>query len=195
MRLFTAVFTLAAGLLCMSPAAFATQAVTIIGNNDDAQKCSMAAQIVANNGFASRDDLATCDRALEYGSLKRRDLAGTYVNRGIVATSLSRFNEAYGNYNRAIKIIPDLPEAYIGRGNIHFMAGKLDRAIDDYSRALDLNLSREHVAFLNLGIVYEKLKQYDAAEENYRLALEALPDWTLAQKRLSMVRAKQTVTP
>lgn len=184
---------LTAGCLCFSTPAFATQAVMIISNGDDAQKCSAAAHTAAQTDFASRKDLEDCDRALEHENLKKRDRAATYVNRGIIATALSRFQEAFRNYHQAMEIMPDMPEAYIGRGNIYFLAGRLDESIEDYSRALELDLSREHIAFLNRGMAYEKLKQYDAAEEDYRMALDAVPDWELARQKLSLVRAKQTV--
>ncbi len=184
---------LTAGCLCFTSPAFATQAVMILSNSNDAQKCSVAAHTAAETNFASREELEACDRALEYGYLKKKDRAGTYINRGILATALSRFQEAFRNYHQAMTIMPEMPEAYIGRGNIYFLAGKLDESISDYTRALELDLGREHVAFLNRGMAYEKLKQYDAAEEDYRMALEAVPDWKLAQQKLSLVRAKQTV--
>lgn len=193
MRAKIAPSLLAVVLIFQSHAVSAAQAVTIISNDGDAQKCSIAAHTTAQSGFASHEDLAACDRALDHAHLKKRDLAGTWVNRGIIATALSRYREAFGNYQRALKVMPGLPEAFIGRGNIYFMSGKLDMAIDDYTRALDLNLGREHVAFLNRGMAYEKLKRYEDAEENYRLALEAVPDWKLARQKLSLVRAKQTV--
>lgn len=193
MRAFVAVFALAAGLLFTSPAVLATQAVTIISNNSDAQSCYSAARIVAKTGFASREDLETCNRALDHGHLKKRDRAGTYVNRGIVSTALARYQDAFRDYHHAIELIPDLPEAYVGRGNIHFLAGKLQEAIDDYSHALELNLDRDYIAFLNRGLAYEKMKRYQEAEMNYQMALQAQPDWTLAQKKLNLVRAKQTI--
>lgn len=181
--------------LCFTTPVLAAQAITIMSNDDDAQKCFAAAHSASQTNFASREDLETCDRALEYGHMKKRDRAGTYVNRGIIATALSRFQEAFRNYHQAMGIMPDMPEPYIGRGNIYFLAGKLDESIADYSRALELDLGREHVAFLNRGMAYEKLKQYDAAESDYRMALDAVPDWELAQQKLSLVRARQTVNP
>ncbi|MEX2525190.1 MAG: tetratricopeptide repeat protein [Gammaproteobacteria bacterium] len=195
MRSTTTLLVVAAGCVYFSVPVFATQAVTIFSNDGDAQKCSAAAHTAAQTNFASHDALEACDRALEYGHMKKRDRAATYVNRGIIATALSRFQEAFRNYHQAMGIMPDMPEPYIGRGNIYFLAGKLDKSIADYSRALDLDLGREHVAFLNRGMAYEKLKQYDAAEEDYRMALEAVPDWELAQQKLSFVRARQTVNP
>lgn len=167
------------------------EAVTILSGGEDAQNCFNAAVNAAHGLFTSREDLNDCNRALMENILQRRDRAGTYVNRAIVETSLSRYRDAFKDFQRAIKTMPGLPEPYVGRGNIYFLAGKLNKAIDDYTRALDLHLSRDHIAYLNRGMAYEKLGRLDVAEANYREALKAQPDWKLAQKKLSWVLAKQ----
>ncbi|MEJ2761826.1 MAG: tetratricopeptide repeat protein [Gammaproteobacteria bacterium] len=104
---------------------------------------------------------------------------------------MSHYRDAFTDYQRAIKTMPDLPEPYVGRGNIYFLAGKLNKAIDDYTRALDLHLTRNYIAYLNRGMAYEKLGRFDVAEADYRQALKAQPDWELAQKKLNRVLAKQ----
>jgi len=172
---------------------FAAQAITVFSGGADARNCYLAARTAANRMFTSREDLETCDRALETGLLKRRDRAGTLVNRAIVETSLSRYQDAFADYHSALAIIPDLPEAFIGRGNIYFLADKLDKAIEDYSRALELNISRSYIAYLNRGMAYEKLGRYGVAETDYRQALAAQPDWELARKKLDRVLAKQAI--
>lgn len=178
-------------ILFTFPAGAAAQAITIIGSSSDARNCSMAADTAARFGFVSREDLETCTRAIDYGHLKRGDLAGTYVNRGIVATALTRYQDAYSDYRRAMDLKPKLPEAYVGRGNIYFLAEKYDRAIDDYTRALDLNLTRDYIAQLNRGMAYEKIGNYEIAEENYRRVLELQPEWQLARDKLERLLAKQ----
>lgn len=174
------------------PTAVFAQAVTIISNGGDARNCSMAADNAAKFGFVSRDDLNTCTRAIDYGHLKRGDLAGTYVNRGIVETALSEYQDAFTDYHHAMELKPELPEAYIGRGNIYFLANKYDQAIADYTKALDLNISRDYIAHLNRGMAYEKIGKYRNAEDNYRRALELQPDWQLAQDKLARVLNKNT---
>ena len=178
-------------LMCLSSAVFA-QAITIIGNSSDARNCSMAADTAAKYSFVSRDDLESCNRAIDYGHLKRGDLAGTYVNRGIVEAALSRYQDAFSDYHQAMKLKPELPEAYIGRGNIYFLAEKYDLAIADYTRALDLKISRDYIAHLNRGMTYEKIGDYKNAEKDYRQALELHPDWQLAQDKLDRLLNKKT---
>jgi tetratricopeptide (TPR) repeat protein len=187
------VFSLLSLALSYSPALWAGQAITVFSGGADARNCYLAAKTAANRMFTSREDLETCDRALDSGLLKHRDRAGTLVNRAIVETTLSRYKDAFADYHSAMVIIPDLPEAYVGRGNIYFLANKLDRAIEDYSRALELNISRSYITYLNRGMAYEKLGRYDVAEADYRQALAAQPDWELAIKKLNRVLAKQAV--
>lgn len=184
--------TLLSLVLCYSPSVFA-QALTVFSGGADARNCYLAATTAANRLFTSRDDLETCNHALDTGVLKRRDRAGTLVNRAIVETALHRYQDAFADYHSALAIIPELPEAFIGRGNIYFLAGKLDRAIEDYSRALDLNISRAYIAYLNRGMAYEKLGRFDVAEMDYRQALAAQPDWELAKEKLDRVLAKQAI--
>ena len=175
--------------LIFVPTYVAAQSVTILSTGEDARSCSRAAETAAMFQFASREDLETCTRALDYGDLKQRDEAGTYVNRGIVQTALGKYQDAYADYNQAMKMMPELPEAYIGRGNIYFLAEKFDRAIADYSKALDLNITKDHIAHLNRGMAYEKMGNFDDAEQNYRQALEISPEWPLAQKKLDRLLA------
>ena len=176
--------------LVFAPGYIAAQSVTVITSGEDARLCSRAAEAAAMFQFTSRDDLEACTRALEYGRLKSKDEAGTYVNRGIVETTLQKYQDAYVDYHRAMKIMPELPEAYVGRGNILFLAGKFDKAIADYSKALELNIGKDHIAHLNRGMAYEKLGDFDDAEQNYRRALEIVPEWSLAQEKLDRLLAK-----
>lgn len=177
-------------LMSISPGV-AAQAVTVISNGGDARSCSMAAETAAKSIFVTREDLDYCSRAIDYGRLKQGDLAGTLVNRGIIEAALSRYQDAFADYSRAIKVKPELPEAYVGRGNIYFLAGKYDLAIKDYTRALDLNISRDYIAHFNLGMVYENTGKFESAEENYRRALELQPDWQLAKDKLARLLAKE----
>ena len=193
MRLDFTLNTLFILILISIPMSVIGQAVTIIGSGYDARSCFMAANNAARVelGFVSKEDLETCTRAIEHGRLRRGDLAGTYVNRGIVETALGRYQDAFDDYRHAMELRPELPEPFVGRGNIYFLAGKFDNAIEDYTRALELNISRDYIAHFNRGMALEKTGQLDDAEANYRRALELQPEWQLAQDKLERLLAKQ----
>jgi len=177
--------------LVLGASGLSAQSITVISSGEEVQRCVLAAGIASKMQIASRDDLDNCTFAIEHGALKRRDLAATYNNRGIIKATLERYQEAFEDYGRAIRTMPELPEPYVGRGNVYFLADKLDRAIRDYTKAMDLKLGEMHVAFLNRGMAYEAQGRLEKAESDYRKALELDPDWPPAQQKLDRVLAKR----
>ena len=105
----------------------AAQSVTVITSGNEARQCVSAADVAARMHIAGWDDVEQCTFAIERGRLRQRDLAATYNNRGIIKGALERYQEAFEDYNNAIRTMPDLPEPYVGRGNIYFLANKMER--------------------------------------------------------------------
>lgn len=176
-------------LLSVSPAAW-TQAVSVIGGGSSARECYLAAQIAAQLQSASRSEIEDCDLALEHGNLSLRDLAATYVNRGVLHVAVSEYEAAARDYRRAMELQPNFGAIYVNRGNLFFMAEIYQKAIDEYTKALGMNLSLSHVAHLNRGMAYERLGKYPAAETDYRRALEIAPEWSVATSKLERVLSK-----
>jgi len=177
------------GLLLLT-SDLAAQSVTIFSSGQEARRCMSAAEIAANMDVATRDDLKDCDFAIANGKLSQKDLAATYCNRGVIKASLELYQEAFEDYGTAIETMPELPEPYVGRGNVYFLANKLDRAIQDYDKAIDLNLGRLQVALLNRGMAYEAQGRLEQAESDYRRALDLAPGWSRVQEKLDRVLAK-----
>ena len=174
----------------------AAQSVVVLGSGEDARRCSQAAEIAATVRIASDDDVKHCDLALELVALGPQDRAGTLVNRGILQSVLGDNRAAVADYDRALVLRPELPEAYVGRGNVRFIERDIPGAIAEYDRALVLGTSRRHVVLLNRGMALEAKADLDAAERDYRAALELSPGWPPAQSRLDRVLARRkAVTP
>ncbi len=174
----------------------AAQSIVVLGSGEDARRCSQAAEIAATVRIASDDDLKHCDLALELAALRPQDRAGTLVNRGILQSVLGDNRAAVADYDRALALRPELPEAYVGRGNVRFIERDIPGAIAEYDRALALGTSRRHVVLLNRGMALEAKADLDAAERDYRAALELSPGWPPAQSRLDRVLARRkAVTP
>ena len=53
--------------------------------------------------------------------------------------SLNRFDEAEKEYGEAIKLDPNLWQAYIQRGILYFMQKKYQKALDDFEQEISLN--------------------------------------------------------
>lgn len=169
------------------------QSITVLTSGEDARHCSLAARL---NGALepSPVELAYCDRAIDGASLNRHDRAGTLVNRGILLTAAGRFQQALDDYNEALQLLPELPQAFNGKGNLYFLAERYDDALAAYQRALALDLQERHIAFYNLGLTYDQLQDAAAARRSYEQAVEAAPDWPLPREKLA-ARGESADTP
>jgi len=94
-----------------------------------------------------------------------------WLARGNSKYILCDFYGALADFNIAIKLKPDYPEAYSNRGIAYVKIGKFDSAIDDYNKAIELNPHCAKVYF-NRGIA--KFYMNDK--------MGACDDWLLAQQ-------------
>ena len=62
------------------------------------------------------------------------------------------YDEAIEDMNKAIKLYPELAEAYYNRANLMAISGKLPEAYDDYTRAIELNPNLGE-AYYNRGLI------------------------------------------
>ncbi len=163
-------------LLCAAPAS-AQMSVTTIGATD-----------AANCYQNARSDLSRstvpCDKALKDSGLSISDRKKTLVNRGLIHNRNGDLAAALDDFNDALEIDPALGEAYLNRGNSYFLGARFEQAMSDYERALDIGVSKPWAAWYNIGLVYDAKKQPDKAREAYEKALNANPDFTLAQQKL-----------
>jgi len=77
--------------------------------------------------------------------------------------------------NNAIKLQPDLAEAYSNRGIAYSNLGQQQRAIEDYNEAIRLK-PNDAEAYYNRGNAYRKLGRYQRAIEDYNEAIRLKPD-------------------
>ena len=70
--------TLAAVLL-IAPMTVASQSMTVIGGESTAQQCYMSATLAAQLNIASRQDLDSCNYALDHATISIRDKAATFL--------------------------------------------------------------------------------------------------------------------
>ena len=67
------------------------------------------------------------------------------------------YDDAIGDLNRAIELLPDFAYAYYNRANLYCLSGMLSEALEDYTHAIDLNpLFGE--AYYNRGLIQIYLK-------------------------------------
>ena len=173
-------------VLCATAAAallVATEArasVTVIGGGQ-AEACSRAAL----RGLVGPRFEKTCTLALEEEQLGNRDRAGTYVNRGVLKLRRLDFAAATKDFNQAVRVKPDLGEAYVNRGAASIGAHRYADGLTDLNKGLQLGVEEPAKAYYNRALAYEGLKDIKSAYFDYQKAVELSPDWAAPQQELT----------
>ncbi len=83
--------------------------------------------------------------------------------------------KALEDFNRAIKIKPQVAAGYLGRANTLQVLGRYEEAIEDYDRTLEINPKLAN-AYINRASAYSHLGQYEKAIVDYEKGLELDPN-------------------
>ena len=85
------------------------------------------------------------------------------------------YEESIKHYTEAIKLKPDLADAYNNRGNAYSKKGEVDNAISDYNTAIKLNPD-DATAYNNRGSAYADKGEVDNAISDYNTAIKLKHD-------------------
>ncbi len=124
-----------------------------------------------------KEILDTVDENLHKVKRIEKDLAKTYVQRGIIYYEKGDFDNAIVDYTQAIELDPDFADAYYQRGIVFFSKGDLDSAVVNYTQAIKLDPDLTD-AYKDLGVVHFGMNELDLAIDNYTKALQKDPDDT-----------------
>jgi len=172
-----------AALICAGPAKAAT---TVLGNGL-AHLCSVEAKA----GSSEPQAIEICNMAIESESLTRHDLAGTYVNRGVLKMRRKSYRDARSDFDLAVKLAPTMGEAFINRGGALVGEQKYAQALQDIDRGLTLNPEEPEKAYYNRGLAHEGLDDITSAYFDYQRAVALKPDWDPPQHELLRFTVKQ----
>jgi len=176
--------------LCSTSLRAGVAAITVFGNGM-AKACSVSAYHVAAGVIPTEKSVEACDLALSTESLSLHDLAGTHVNRGVLLLARSKFLGAKRDFDAAIKIMPDLGEAYTDRGAASLGLQHYAEAVADIDHGLTLNPGEPEKAYYNRGLAHEGLDDLKSAYLDYTRAAELKPDWDAPKKELSRFTVAQ----
>ena len=157
----------------------ANQAVKDARENPEASLTDKAiADAVSLQQQGKRDDAIEKWRALAHIAEGRDNTlaAGSWLSVGYLALDPKGSILAY---DRAIRLKPDLAEAYSNRGIAKHELGRHADAIADYDEAIRLKPDLA-TAYLNRGVAKEKLEQYEAAAADCNEAIRLKPDYAEA---------------
>jgi tetratricopeptide (TPR) repeat protein len=157
----------------------------VVAGNPDAHDCYRATMLP---NLAAEASITSCNLALNTRRTSRRERASILVNRGILYNHIGEYTAAVADFEKALSLISDFPEAYINRGNTYYYTGQVERAIADYDRAIQRRSAKRHTAYFNRGLVNEARKQHDLAFADFVRANELKPDWMLAAGRVEHYR-------
>jgi len=125
---------------------------------------------------------AFCDRELFKSgiecydvSLKLKECAEAYSNRGIAYAKLNKYEQAIEDFSKAIELNPDDAEAYYNRGLAYAKLNEHEQAIEDYGKAIKLNPNYAE-AYNNRGVAYAKLNEHEQAIKDYDETIKLNPN-------------------
>ena len=113
-------------------------------------------------------------------------LAQTYANLGAAYRATGQVSQAQENYNKSLALNPNQFNAWLGLGLMAQKQGKIDEAISDLSRSVELQPSGR--GLLALGKAFEQSGRFTEALAAYDRAKEISPGLTEAQQAADLLR-------
>lgn len=179
-----AIRTFASAALLAAFSVPAAASVISIGSTS-ASLCYQAADSPVAPTFA---EIRMCDTALSEEGLTQHDRVATHVNRGILRLRRDQIALAIADFDRAIAIDPDQPEAYLNKGAAMIKQREAGTALGLFTMAIERNTSRPELAHYGRAIANERLGNARAAYRDYRRASELDPDWAEPRAELTRFR-------
>lgn len=102
---------------------------------------------------------------------------------GVITSKMALHGESLTLFEKAAAQLPERADVAYNYGNALQAMGKLDAAIDQWSRATELNPERADAHF-NLGLAYSQKTQWVQAIEHYEKARDLQPDNAAAHYNL-----------
>ena len=89
---------------------------------------------------------------------------------GVSNLNSGKTEKAFEDFNRAIKIDPQLAGGYLGRANTLNIMGRYEESIEDYNTVLEIDPKLAN-AYINRGSAYSHLEKYEKAIADYEKGL------------------------
>jgi tetratricopeptide (TPR) repeat protein len=128
--------------------------------------------------------------ALETGAMTTSEKAIALYNRGLSHHLLKQLPLAIEDYTNAVFFAPDMPQAFMSRGNALRESGQYLFALSDYERAIKYkhpDLARVHYAS---ALTYMALRRLPDAQRELKKVLRNNPSHKAAQARLDELVAQ-----
>ena len=174
----------AACIAACAAAAPASASVVVLGNSN-ARLCYEAADSPA---APTAGDVRRCDDALLREALSSYEEVATHVKRGILRLRRGLTDEAIVDFDRAIALDPNQPEAYLNKGAALLRRDNAAEAMTLFTIALERNTTRPAIAHYGRAIANENLGNLNAAYRDYTEASRIAPNWNEPRMELTRFR-------
>jgi Flp pilus assembly protein TadD len=177
-------------------------ALTLEGKEEDAYPHFEAAAYINPRDPLSRGNLGTYfqthnrmhDAVAQYEAAVELTsdpalLAQTYANLGSAYRALGEDDSAHKSFDQSLRLNPSQYNAWLGLGLLARKQGKLDEAIDDLSRSLELRPTSQ--GYFELGRTLEQAGRAPEALDAYQQALKIAPDLVEAQQAADALRQQK----
>jgi tetratricopeptide (TPR) repeat protein len=175
----------AAGALLAAAAPASATDITI--GTSLAHACYISSFDSSPGPFAVRE----CDRALEDELLSDNDRLATIVNRGIVKMSLGNLRGADRDFDTAIRLKADEPEALLNMGLLRLRQNRLEEAIGYFGRSIDAKTLRPALAYYGRAMSQEQLGNVGRAYADLTRARDLDPKWPVPAEELTRYQVRR----
>jgi len=144
--------------------------------------------IYLQNHHQMREAVAEYEAAVELTSDPGL-LAQTYANLGAAHRALGEDEQARLSFEQSLRLNPNQPNAWLGLGLLAQKQGKLDEAISDLSRSVELQPSARE--YFELGRTLAQAGHAPEALDAYQQALKISPDFVEAQQAIATLQQQR----
>lgn len=134
--------------------------------------CESAAFSGDNSGRA----IGACDSVLRSANLSDATRARVLANRGAIAVRRGEARPALSDLTEALRLEPDMAEAWLTLAAARIEAGQFNPAIEAAQSALERGVSQPALAHFNIAIAHERAARLDLAYASYVEAARLAPD-------------------
>jgi len=125
--------------------------------------------------------LLICFTSISYGQNAKK-----YSKDGFKNIKDKQYSEAITNFNTALRINPNLIEAYTGRGTAFEATGKYEEALQDYEKAITYDVMNADLNY-SAGNVLYYLGEYAKALEKFEKAIQNDAKYELAYAKSALI--------
>lgn len=136
-------------------------------------------RVCSNTETSARQALSACRRVAQDGGLDDRRRALAWLNAGIAAYALGRYELAVGAHGEAIAADPGLAAAFENRALAQEKRGRPDEALADYASAISLD-PKNPGAYLGRGNLMLSEGEAERALADFNRAAELAPELAAA---------------